>query len=58
MPTGMAMYGTGSLPLAEKAINVIAIIVATADGLSHATMRNIEGELDRILHSISGRLLE
>jgi hypothetical protein len=29
MPTGMAMYGTGSLPLAEKAINVIAIIVVT-----------------------------
>jgi hypothetical protein len=27
MPTGMAMYGTGSLPLAMKAINVIAIIV-------------------------------
>jgi uncharacterized membrane protein len=29
MPTGMAMYGTGSLPLAVIAINVIAIMVAS-----------------------------
>lgn len=32
--------------------------INAADGLCHATMRNIEGELNRILQSISGRRFE